>query len=57
MAKRNRNVMIRLTDAEHDVLEQLEASYSVFGLRATKSFLFRYGLKRLPPLPASPFPA
>lgn len=46
--KRNRKILICLNDAEFSALEDLEKIYSADGARATKSFLVRYGLKRLP---------
>lgn len=46
--KRTRKILVCLNDAEFAALEDLERVYSVDGARATKSFLVRYGLKRLP---------
>lgn len=46
--KRNRKLLICLTDAEFDALDRLVATYSLDGHRASKSFLVRYALKRLP---------
>lgn len=49
--KRDRILPIRLTDAEFEALERLQDVYSFDGSRVTKSFLVRYGLKRLPAAP------
>ena len=46
--KRDKKLLICMTDDEYSVLEDLINSYSIDGFRATKSFLVRYGLKRLP---------
>lgn len=45
--KRDRKVLICMNDAEFAALENLVEIYSLDGHRATKSFLVRYGLKRL----------
>lgn len=46
--KRDRKVLICMTDEEYDALDRLVQTYSLEGARATKSFLVRYALKRLP---------
>ncbi len=46
--KRNRKILVCMNDAEFAALESLEKIYSLDGARATKSFLVRYALKRLP---------
>lgn len=51
--KRDRQVLIRMTDAELEALEQLQSIYSIEGTRATKSFLMRYAIKRLPHAPVN----
>ena len=48
MQKRDRKIMICLTDDEFVHLDNLVATYSINGYRASKSFLVRYALKRLP---------
>jgi len=46
--RRDRKILVCLTDAEFDHLNTLVATYSLEGHRATKSFLVRYALKKLP---------
>lgn len=46
--KRDRKVLICMTDDEYAALDRLVATYSLEGARATKSFLVRYALKCLP---------
>jgi len=52
--KRDRKVLICMNDEELEFLERLVSVYSIDGTRATKSFLFRYALKRLPHAPEGP---
>ncbi|MHB8121345.1 MAG: hypothetical protein ACYDG4_04245 [Desulfuromonadaceae bacterium] len=46
--KRNRKILVCMNDAEFEALEALKKTYSLDGCRATKSFIVRYALKRLP---------
>lgn len=46
--KRTNTVIVLLTDDEFAALNSLQNNYSSTGANVTKSFLVRYGLKRLP---------
>lgn len=48
MQRRDRKILICLTDEEFNALDDLVEIYSLDGHRATKSFLVRYALKSLP---------
>jgi Arc/MetJ-type ribon-helix-helix transcriptional regulator len=48
MLKRNRKILVCLTDEELAVLDRLVESLSLEGSRASKSFVVRYALKKLP---------
>lgn len=48
MKRRDRKILICMTDAEFEALDDLVENYSFEGYRATKSFLVRYALKNLP---------
>ncbi|MDD2540071.1 MAG: hypothetical protein PHH28_03385 [Desulfuromonadaceae bacterium] len=45
--KRLNTVSFRLTDEELLLVESLQKTYHSAGVSASKSFLFRYGVKRL----------
>lgn len=51
--KRNRKILICMTDDEYAALDRLVETYSVDS-RVSKSFLVRYALKRLPHQPIIP---
>lgn len=53
--KRDRKLLICMTDDEFAALDTLVETYSLNGLRASKSFLVRYALKRLPHQQQLPF--
>lgn len=57
MEKRVNIVPIRLTDSELSHLNALKEIYSSGGAVVSNSFLFRYGLKRLPHQPLFPVAA
>lgn len=46
--KRNRKILVCMNDAEFAALDRLVKTYSLEGARASKSFLVRYALKKLP---------
>lgn len=54
--KRNKKLLICLSDDEHAFLDELVRTYSLDGSRASKSFLVRYAIKRLPYQSSLPFP-
>ena len=55
--KRQKQFPVLFTDDEWLALEALQRSYSAeTGANVTKSFLVRYGLKRLPHQPLSVLP-
>lgn len=53
--KRDRKVLVCMNDDEYAALERLVATYSLDGARASKSFIVRYALKRLPHQQHFPF--
>ena len=48
MSKRTRKILVCLSDEEYSALDRLVDSFSLEGSRASKSFVVRYALKKLP---------
>lgn len=46
-SKRYRRLLIPVNDAEYDLLSSLVSAYTFEGNKPSKSFIVRYGLKRL----------
>lgn len=46
--KRQRKLIFCMTDDEYSGLERLVETFSLDGARASKSFVIRYALKKLP---------